>query len=285
MSTLPSVISRFVDYYATLDTQPPSALAGIYRADATLIDPFGEHSGVFAIQRYFTHLLANVQHCRFTVDAPLQQGDRFCGHLDDALVAPAHRPGCSATAAGLLRGRHARRSHCSPAGLLRCRRDDLRTSPDTRLGRTRREAESEIMKTVLITGASSGIGRGWRNLLPTMVTGDCLRARCATSGRCASAQPQHHGAPVRYDRQGRLSPGAGGLCCRHGDSLRRNLRVSRPRRGGCRAGGAGHDHQFHGAGKLPCGVAAATGIRQPRGAGQFDGALASLPASRSLWGL
>jgi len=77
MSTLPSVISRFVDYYATLDTQPPSALAGIYRADATLIDPFGEHSGVFAIQRYFTHLLANVQHCRFTVDAPLQQGDRF----------------------------------------------------------------------------------------------------------------------------------------------------------------------------------------------------------------
>ena len=45
MSTLPSVISRFVEYYATLDTQPPSVLAGIYRADATLIDPFGEHSG------------------------------------------------------------------------------------------------------------------------------------------------------------------------------------------------------------------------------------------------
>ena len=153
MSTLPSVISRFVEYYATLDTQPPSVLAGIYRADATLIDPFGEHSGVFAIQRYFTHLLANVQHCRFTVDA-------LCGHLDNALVAPAYCPGCSATAAGLLRGRHARRSHCSPAGLLRCRRDDLRTSPDTRLGRTRREAESEIMKTVLITGASSGIGAG-----------------------------------------------------------------------------------------------------------------------------
>lgn len=77
MSTLPPVISRFVDYYATLDTQPPSALAKIYRADATLIDPFGEHSGLFAIQRYFTHLLANVQRCRFTVDAPLQQGDRF----------------------------------------------------------------------------------------------------------------------------------------------------------------------------------------------------------------
>lgn len=102
MSTLPSVISRFVDYYATLDTQPPSALAGIYRADATLIDPFGEHSGVFAIQRYFTHLLANVQHCRFTVDAPLQQGDRFVvtwmmhwSHPRIARGAVRQLPGCS----------------------------------------------------------------------------------------------------------------------------------------------------------------------------------------------
>lgn len=102
MSTLPSVISRFVDYYATLDTQPPSALAGIYRADATLIDPFGEHSGVFAIQRYFTHLLANVQHCRFTVDAPLQQGDRFVvtwmmhwSHPRIARGAMRQLPGCS----------------------------------------------------------------------------------------------------------------------------------------------------------------------------------------------
>lgn len=102
MSTLPSVISRFVDYYATLDTQPPSALAKIYRADATLIDPFGEHSGLFAIQRYFTHLLANVQRCRFTVDAPLQQGDRFVvtwmmywSHPRIAGGALRQLPGCS----------------------------------------------------------------------------------------------------------------------------------------------------------------------------------------------
>ncbi len=284
MSTLPSVISRFVDYYATLDTQPPSALAGFIAPMPRLSIPLANIAGCSRSSAISPTCWLTSS----TVALPLM---RRCSRAialwspDDALVAPAYCPGCSATAAGLLRGRHARRSHCSPAGLLRCRRDDLRTSPDTRLGRTRREAESEIMKTVLITGASSGIGAGWRNLCRRWLPGDCLRARCATSGRCASAQPQHHGAPVRYDRQGRLSPGAGGLCCRHGDSLRRNLRVSRPRRGGCRAGGAGHDHQFHGAGKLPCGVAAATGIRQPRGAGQFDGALASLPASRSLWGL
>lgn len=45
MSTLPSVISRFVDYYAALDTQPPSALAEIYRSDATLSIPLANTAG------------------------------------------------------------------------------------------------------------------------------------------------------------------------------------------------------------------------------------------------
>lgn len=74
---LPDVISRFVDYYTALDSQPPSALAGLYHPDATLIDPFGEHNGLFALQRYFTHLLANVEHCRFTLDSPLIGEHRF----------------------------------------------------------------------------------------------------------------------------------------------------------------------------------------------------------------
>ena len=90
MSTLPSVISRFVDYYATLDTQPPSALAEIYRADATLIDPFGEHNGMFAIQRYFTHLLANVQHYRFVVTWMMHWS-----HPRIARGAMRQLPGCS----------------------------------------------------------------------------------------------------------------------------------------------------------------------------------------------
>lgn len=169
MSTLPSVISRFVDYYATLDTQPPSALAGIYRADATLIDPFGEHSGC-------SRFSAISPICWLTFNTVALPSMHRCSRAI-ALLSPMMHwshpriAGGNAPTAGLLRGRHARRSHCSPAGLLRCRRDDLRTSPDTRLGRARREAKSEIMKTVLITGASSGIGAGWRNLLPTMVTG------------------------------------------------------------------------------------------------------------------
>ena len=77
MSTLPSVVSRFVEYYSALDSQPPSALVGLYHSDATLIDPFGEHDGIFALQRYFTHLLANVENCRFTIDPPLCSENRF----------------------------------------------------------------------------------------------------------------------------------------------------------------------------------------------------------------
>ncbi|MDY4379805.1 nuclear transport factor 2 family protein [Pectobacterium brasiliense] len=77
MNTLSSVINRFVDYYAELDTQQPSVLAAIYHPDASLIDPFGEHEGLVAIQRYFTHLLANVEQCRFSIDPSLSSGHRF----------------------------------------------------------------------------------------------------------------------------------------------------------------------------------------------------------------
>lgn len=76
MSALPSVIDRFVDYYSGLDHQPASALAAIYDADATLVDPFGTHRGLLTIQRYFTHLLANVNACRFAIETPLYDAPR-----------------------------------------------------------------------------------------------------------------------------------------------------------------------------------------------------------------
>jgi hypothetical protein len=77
MSTMQSVIDRFVHYYAELDSQPPSALSALYHPDAVLQDPFGEHHGFVAIHRYFTHLLANVEQCRFAIDPPLCDGQRF----------------------------------------------------------------------------------------------------------------------------------------------------------------------------------------------------------------
>ncbi len=77
MSTVQSVVSRFIDYYSELKSQPPSALSGLYHPEAVLIDPFGEHQGAAAIQRYFTHLLTNVDRCRFIIDSPLCTDQRF----------------------------------------------------------------------------------------------------------------------------------------------------------------------------------------------------------------
>jgi hypothetical protein len=68
MSTIQSVIDRFVGYYTALDSQPPSALSALYHPAALLVDPFGEHRGLPAIQRYFLHLLQNVETCRFSID-------------------------------------------------------------------------------------------------------------------------------------------------------------------------------------------------------------------------
>jgi len=77
MSTMPSIINRFVDYYVGLDSQPSSALAMLYHPDGELIDPFGKHQGLSAIQRYFAHLLENVNHCRFAIDTPVGDSHRF----------------------------------------------------------------------------------------------------------------------------------------------------------------------------------------------------------------
>lgn len=102
MSALSCVISRFIDYYAGLDNQPASALAALYDGDAMLIDPFGEHRGLLAIQRYFIHLLTNAERCRFTVDAPVCDGHRFAVtwvmHWSHPRIAAGQSlmlPGCS----------------------------------------------------------------------------------------------------------------------------------------------------------------------------------------------
>lgn len=102
MGTTPTAIHRFVDYYAGLDKQSPSALAGLYASDAILIDPFGEHRGLPEIQRYFAHLLARVAYCRFAIDPPLCDEARFAVswtmHWSHPKVAGGEGlslPGCS----------------------------------------------------------------------------------------------------------------------------------------------------------------------------------------------
>lgn len=102
MSTLSRVIDRFVEYYARLDSQPVSALSALYHPDALLIDPFGEHLGLPVIERYFSHLLASVNHCHFSIDSPLHDDARFATswtmHWSHPRIAGGKHltlPGCS----------------------------------------------------------------------------------------------------------------------------------------------------------------------------------------------
>ncbi|QYM94049.1 nuclear transport factor 2 family protein [Dickeya zeae] len=77
MSTLQLVFDEFADFYASLATQPLERLSALYHPDAVLADPFGQHQGLPAIQRYFSSLLENTRYCYFTVDTPLFDAQRF----------------------------------------------------------------------------------------------------------------------------------------------------------------------------------------------------------------
>lgn len=102
MSTMQSVIERFIDYYAELESQPPTALTALYHPDAVLCDPFGEHKGFLAIHRYLNHLLTNVEQCRFSIDPPLCGDQRFAvtwtmhwSHPNIGGSETLELPGCS----------------------------------------------------------------------------------------------------------------------------------------------------------------------------------------------
>lgn len=71
-----SVIENCIAFYKALDHQSLSKLRELYHDDARLIDPFGQHQGLPAIEHYFDHLLSNVTRCWFDVDQPLCEGDR-----------------------------------------------------------------------------------------------------------------------------------------------------------------------------------------------------------------
>ncbi|TYL43389.1 nuclear transport factor 2 family protein [Dickeya sp. ws52] len=77
MSTLRTVFDDVAGFYAGLDTQPLERLSALYHPNALLVDPFGQHQGLPAIQRYFAHLLENTAQCYFTVDDPVCDTHRF----------------------------------------------------------------------------------------------------------------------------------------------------------------------------------------------------------------
>jgi len=77
MSTMPSIIAKFIDYYTEMESHPPLALTTLYHLEAELTDPFGKHQGLFAIESYFTQLLSNVKHCHFAINSLIHNDHQF----------------------------------------------------------------------------------------------------------------------------------------------------------------------------------------------------------------
>lgn len=102
MTSIQRVIDKFVGFYTSLDAASLSVLPEIYHSNAVLIDPFGHHQGLKSIEGYFRHLLENIKHCRFDIDEPFYDGQRFAVswvmHWSHPRVAGGKAlslPGCS----------------------------------------------------------------------------------------------------------------------------------------------------------------------------------------------
>lgn len=62
-----NAIKKFESFYVDLESMKVEELADIYSNDVTFIDPIAAHSGIAAVQTYFTKLLRNAKNCSFTI--------------------------------------------------------------------------------------------------------------------------------------------------------------------------------------------------------------------------
>ncbi|GAC28841.1 nuclear transport factor 2 family protein [Brumicola pallidula] len=60
-------IRKFESFYTDLASMKVEELADIYSSDVTFIDPIAAHSGITAVESYFSKLLCNAKYCTFTI--------------------------------------------------------------------------------------------------------------------------------------------------------------------------------------------------------------------------
>ncbi|MFT6087163.1 MAG: hypothetical protein ACJAWT_001197 [Glaciecola sp.] len=62
-----NAITKFESFYTDLASMKIEELAGLYSNDVTFIDPIAAHTGITAVEQYFTKLLDNAKHCTFNI--------------------------------------------------------------------------------------------------------------------------------------------------------------------------------------------------------------------------
>jgi hypothetical protein len=62
-----NAITKFESFYTDLASMKIEELADLYSKDVTFVDPIAAHSGITAVEAYFTKLLHNAKYCSFTI--------------------------------------------------------------------------------------------------------------------------------------------------------------------------------------------------------------------------
>lgn len=78
-----ALLTRFTQFYTTLNTARLVDLSDIYHRDIHFIDPVGEHQGLSSLEAYFRLLLSNLSTCNFTLTDIQHQNQQasVCWHM------------------------------------------------------------------------------------------------------------------------------------------------------------------------------------------------------------
>lgn len=77
MRMIDEVIDKFVDYYSAIEMRSPMILEDIYHPDVVLIDPFGNHNGLFELKKSLAPLIFNINVHYILTDEPLSDENSF----------------------------------------------------------------------------------------------------------------------------------------------------------------------------------------------------------------
>jgi hypothetical protein len=67
-----NAIKKFESFYTDLASMKIEELSDLYSKDVTFIDPIAAHSGITAVEEYFTKLLDNAKYCTFIIQSVQQ---------------------------------------------------------------------------------------------------------------------------------------------------------------------------------------------------------------------
>ncbi|MEY7874480.1 hypothetical protein [Enterobacter roggenkampii] len=77
MRVIDKIIKQFVDYYSTINMQPPHLLDAIYHPDVIITDPLGRYYGLVKLKKALSPLVLKIKMHYLLTDEPLISDSSF----------------------------------------------------------------------------------------------------------------------------------------------------------------------------------------------------------------